>query len=310
MTSLRKAVQDYVSLRQSLGFKLRCVRLHLLRFAAFAEARGAEFVTTSLALEWAMQPPNLQPASWAERMKAIRVFARYQHVLDPRTEIPPPGLLPYRPQRSKPYLYSVQEIERLIKATRRLRSSVGLKPRTYSCLLGLLAVSGLRISEALALRPDDVDLKNGILSIRESKFRKSRLVPLHRSTIVALRRYATFCDSLFPVPKRRTFLISDLGRPLEVSAVRRTFYELSRWAGLRPGPANRGPRLHDFRHRFAVQTMIRWYRAGEDVQRRLPILSTYLGHAHVGDTYWYLTQCPELMQWACKRLDRRWEMPS
>jgi hypothetical protein len=141
MTSLQKAVQDYVSLRQSLGFKLRCVRLHLLRFAAFAEARGAEYVTTSLALEWAMQPANLQPASWVERMKAIRVFARYQHVLDPRTEIPPPGLLPYRPQRTKPYVYSVQEIERLVKATRRPRSSVGLKPHTYSCLLDLLAVS-------------------------------------------------------------------------------------------------------------------------------------------------------------------------
>ena len=309
MTSLQQAIQDYVSLRQSLGFKLRCVRLHLSRFAAFAQSRGAEYVTTSLALEWAMQSPNLQPASWAERMKAIRVFARYQHVLDPRTEIPPAGLLPYRPQRSKPYLYSDQEIERLLKATRRLHSSVGLKPRTYSCLLGLLAVSGLRISEALALRPDDVDFKNGILTIRESKFRKSRLVPLHASTILVLRRYAAYCDSLFPVRKRPTFFISELGRPLEGSAVRRTFYELSRWAGLRHGPVNRGPRLHDFRHRFAVQTMVRWYRAGQDVQRRLPILSTYLGHAHVGDTYWYLTQCPELMQWACKRLDSRWEMP-
>jgi integrase/recombinase XerD len=310
MTSLRQAVQNYLALRRSLGFKLRCTGLHLLRFVAFAESHGAEYVTTPLALEWAMQPADRQPATWAERMKAIRVFARYQHVLDDRTEIPPPGLLPYRPQRTKPYLYSNQEIRRLLSATRRLRSSVGIRPRTYRCLIGLLAVSGLRISEALALRSVDVDFKTRILSIRESKFRKSRLVPLHRSTIAALRHYAAYCNSLFPAHERRTFFISDLGRALEPSAVRRTFYELSRWAGLRRGPVNRGPRLHDFRHRFAVQTMIGWYRAGEDVQRRLPILSTYLGHAHVGDTYWYLTQCPELMQWACKRLERRWEMLS
>jgi len=310
MTSLLEAVQNYLRLRRSLGFKLRCTGLHLLRFAAFAESRGAEYVTTSLALEWAMQPADRQPSTWAERMKAIRVFARYQHVLDLRTEVPPPGLLPYRPQRAKPYLYSDQEIRRLLSATRQLRSSVGIRPHTYRCLVGLLAASGLRISEALALQPVDVDLKTGILTIRESKFRKSRLVPIHRSTIAPLRQYAAHCDSLFPVPKRSTFFISDLGRALEVSAVRRTFYELSRWARLRLGPVNRGPRLHDFRHRFAVQTMIRWYRAGEDVQRRLPILSTYLGHAHVGDTYWYLTQCPELMQWACQRLESRWEMSS
>lgn len=308
MSPLRQAVEDYLSLRRSLGFKLRCSGALLLKFAAFAESRGAEYLTISLALEWATQPAHQKPATWADRMKAVRVFARYHQAVDPRTEVPPPGLLPHRAPRAKPYLYSDEEIGRLLEATERLRSIQGLRPHTYSCLLGLLAVSGLRISEALALREQDADLPAGILTIRDSKFGKSRLVPLHPSTVNALCRYAQQCNSLLPVRSSDSFFVSDLGRPLEVSAVRRTFYELSRWAGLRQGEINRGPRLHDFRHRFAVQTMIQWYRSGEDVERRLPVLSTYLGHAHVSDTYWYLTHCPELMEWAVKRLESRWEV--
>jgi len=308
MTSLRQAVQDYLSLRRSLGFKLRCAGALLLKFAAFAEARGAEYVTISLALEWATLPPHQKPETWADRMKAVRVFARYQQALDARTEVPPFGLLPYRPRRARPYLYTAEEIRRLLEATARLRSTKGIRPRTYYCLLGLLAVSGLRISEALALRDQDVDLRGGILTIRSSKFKKSRFVPLHPSTVDTLRHYRQQRDSLICPRRSESFFVSDFGRSLEVSAVRRTFYELSRWAGLRQGKINRGPRLHDFRHRFAVETMIQWYRSGEDVERRLPVLSTYLGHAHVSDTYWYLTHCPELMEWAVKRLESQWEV--
>lgn len=308
MTPLHQAVQDYLALRRSLGFKLRCTGALLLKFAAFTESRGAEYVTISLALEWATQSPHQQPATSAERMKAVRVFARLQHAIDPRTEVPPFGLLPYRPLRSRPYLYTDEEIRRLLEATSRLSSRRGIRPHSYHCLLGLLAVSGLRISEALALQERDVDLQAGILTIRQSKFRKSRLVPLHPSTVNVLRHYVEQRDLLLPARSSDSFLVSDLGRPLEVSAVRRTFHELSRWTGLRQGTINRGPRLHDFRHRFAVETLIRWYRAGQDVQRRLPVLSTYLGHAHVSDTYWYLTHCPELMEWAVKRLESQWEV--
>jgi integrase/recombinase XerD len=308
MTPLHQAVQDYLTLRRSLGFKLRCTGALLLKFAAFAESRGAEYVTISLALEWATQSPHQQPATWAERMKAVRVFARFQHAIDPRTEVPRFGLLPYRPPRLRPYLYTDEEIRRLLEATSRLSSRRGIRPHSYHCLLGLLAVSGLRISEALALQQQDVDLEVGILTIRQSKFRKSRLVPLHPSTVNVLRHYVEQRDLLLPARSSDSFLVSELGRPLEVSAVRRTFYELSRWTGLRQGAINRGPRLHDFRHRFAVETLIRWYRAGQDVQRRLPVLSTYLGHAHVSDTYWYLTHCPELMGWAVKRLNSQWEV--
>jgi integrase/recombinase XerD len=307
MTSLRQAIQDYLSLRRSLGFKLRCPGALLLKFAAFAEARGTKYVTISLALEWATLPSQ-KPATWADRMKAVRVFAKYQHAIDARTEVPPFGLLPYRPPRLQPYLYTDEEIRRLLEATARLRSTKGIRPHTYYCLLGLLAVSGLRISEALALREQDVDLAAGILTIRGTKFGKSRFVPLHPSTVNALRHYAQQRDLLIRTRTSDSFFVSDFGRSLEVSAVRRTFYELSRWAGLRQGEINRGPRLHDFRHRFAVQTMIQWYRSGQDVERRLPILSTYLGHAHVSDTYWYLRHCPELMEWSVKRLESRWEV--
>jgi len=217
-------------------------------------------------------------------------------------------LLPYRPPRAQPYLYTAEEIRRLLETTARLRSTKGIRPHTYRCLLGLLAVSGLRISEALALQDQDVDLQRGILTIRCSKFKKSRFVPLHPSTVDALRHYTQQRDLLIRPRHSESFFVSDFGRSLEVSAVRRTFYELSRWAGLRQGKINRGPRLHDFRHRFAIETMIQWYRSGENVQRRLPVLSTYLGHAHVSDTYWYMTHCPELMGWAVKRLESQWEV--
>ena len=254
MTPLRHAVQEYLALRRSLGFKLRCTGALLLKFAAFAESRSAEYVTISLALEWATQPSHQHPATWAERMKAVRVFARFQHAIDPRTEVPPPSLLPYRPPRSRPYLYSDEEIKRLLKATARLCSRKRLRPHTYYCLLGLLAVSGLRISEALALREQDVDLQAGILTVRQSKFRKSRLVPLHPSTVRVLHHYVEQRDLL--LTRCSDFLlVSDLGRPLEVSAVRRTFYELSRWTGLRQGVLNRGPRLHDFRQHAGSRIM-------------------------------------------------------
>jgi integrase len=247
MTSLRQAVQDYLSLRRSLGFKLRCAGALLLKFAAFAEARGAEYVTISLALERATLRPHQKPDTWADRMKAVRVFARYQQALDARTEVPPFGLLPYRPPRARPYLYTAEEIQSLLEATARLRSTKGIRPHSYYCLLGLLAVSGLRISEALALRNQDVDLQKGVLTIRSSKFKKSRFIPLHPSTVDSLRHYVQQRDSLICPHRSESFFISDFGRSLEVSAVRRTFYELSRWVGLRQGRVNHGPRLHDFR---------------------------------------------------------------
>jgi integrase/recombinase XerD len=306
MKPLRDAIEEYLALRRSLGFKLHGTARGLRAFAAFLEQKAAPYITTALALEWAMQPVNHQPSEWARRLGFVRVFARHWSATDPRTEIPPAGLLPFRPQRAQPYLYSEQEIQKLLAAAKNLSASNRLRPWTYHCLFGLLAVSGMRLSEALKLERQGVDLNQALLTIRQTKFNKTRLIPLHRSTRDVLTDYAARRDRLVPCPASPCYLLNDQGRRLQPSAVHRTFYELSRQIGLR-GPADhRGPRLHDFRHRFAVNTLIEWYRAGEDLERRLPVLSTFLGHAHVADTYWYLSIHPELMGLATRRLEQRW----
>ncbi len=206
-----------------------------------------------------------------------------------------------------PYLYTDQEIERLLDAALKLAPSDGLRGWSYHALFGLLVVSGLRISEAIGLKLEDVDLSEGLLTVRGAKSGKSRLVPLHASTRQVLADYKSRRDDFLAGRPATSFFISQLGNHLDPGNVHRTFYLLSRQIGLRDPDSSSGPRLHDFRHRFAVETLLRWYRAGEDVERRLPVLSTYLGHVHVSDTYWYLTACPELMGLAVKRLERRWE---
>jgi len=310
MKSLQNAIEDYIALRRSLGFKLDDMAADLTKFASFLEQKTAPYITTALALEWAMQSTDHLPSHWARRLGFVRVFARHWSATDPRTEIPPAGLLPFRAQRARPYLYTEQEIQRLLAAAKSLSPASGLRPWTYHCLFGLLAVSGLRISEAIKLERQDVDFYQGVLTIRQTKFNKNRLIPLHASTRDVLSEYAEHRDRLVPNPSSSCFLLNDCGRCLERSAVRRTFYDLSRQIGLR-GPADHtGPRIHDFRHRFALNTLIQWYRAGEDIERRLPVLSTFLGHAHVADTYWYLSIHPELMGLATERLEQRWEAGS
>jgi integrase len=227
--------------------------------------------------------------------------------MDSRTEVPPWGLLPHHSGRAKPYLYTDEEIRKLLDAALRLAPAGGLRPWTYHTLFGLLAVTGLRISEALSLRLQDVDLQEGVLTIHHTKFGKSRLVPIDTSTQQILAQYAHRRDESLGPLTPRNFLMSDHGRVLKGTTVRHIFNKLSRQIGLRGPLDHHGPRLHDFRHRFALRTLVSWYRSGQDVEQRLPILSTYLGHAHVTDTYWYLSLCPELMGLATDRLERRWE---
>ena len=308
MKTLKESAHDYLRMRRGLGFKLRQDERRLKRFLFFMEQYSASYITTELALKWATEPVDAQPSTWGGRLTSVRGFARYCSGVDPRTEVPPVGLLLYRPQRATPYLYSDEEIRRLMAAAKALPPSGSLRGLTYYCLFGLLAVTGLRISEALALTRDDVDLENGLLTIRGAKFGKSRLVPLHPSTRRSLEAYARQRDSYIRKPTTAQFLLSDSGRPLAVSTVRRVFYQLSRQTGLRRPSDRRGPRLQDFRHRFATETLVRWYRTNEDVERSLPVLSAYLGHGHISDTFWYLTGCSELMKQAVRRLERRWEM--
>lgn len=307
MNLLRKAVQDYLTMRRSLGFKLRDMGHNLQHFVSFMEQQGACLITTDLALRWARQPQNVQPAQWAARLSFVRSFARYWSATDPRTEIPPLALLPHRYKRSTPYIYSNDEIQHLLKAARNLPPPTGLRPWTYHCLFGLMAVTGLRISEAVGLDRHDVDLEQGLLTVRLTKFGKSRLVPLHPSTVKRLKSYVGRRDDLYPQPLTSRFFLSNRGTPLTDCMARQTFVKLSRQIGLRKTSDRFGPRLHDLRHRFAVSTLLDWYRTGVDVEQRLAVLSTYLGHAHVTDTYWYLSAIPQLLALTKDRLEKRWE---
>ena len=306
MKALRKAVADYLALRRSLGFKLKNQERGLRCFLSFLKQKGATRITTALALQFAIQRQQTHPTEYAKRLTIVRGFARYHRAIDPRTEVPPFGLLPHLQQRAHPYLYSEDEIGKLLKAARQLRSANGLKPWTYHCLLGLLAVTGMRLGEALNLRFQDFDSAQGLLTIRNTKFGKSRLIPLHATTQKVLAQYVKRRNRLFPGGPAGHVLISHRGVPLRLNRVEETFDDLLRQVGLRVPSIEHKPRLHDFRHRFAVETLKRWYRSGEDVSRRLPVLSTYLGHVHVTHTYWYVTNTPELMMAAGKRVEKRW----
>lgn len=308
MSTLRSAVQEYLTMRRALGFQLRDTGRLLLKFVTFMEEHRASIVTTPLALTWAQQSQTVQPAERARRLSIVRIFARYRHASDSRTEIPPDGLLPYRPKRAHPYLYSDGEIRRLLRAARALPARGGCRPWAYHGLFGLLSVAGLRLGEARNLRVDDVDLDAAVVTVHHAKFGKSRLVPLHASTCQVLAAYLARRRRYWAGrPVSPYVFVSNWGNRLDVGSVHRTFYVLSRQIGLRRPSDHQGPRIHDLRHRFAVKTLWRWYRTGEDPERRVPILSAYLGHVHVADTYWYLSAWPELMREAQRRLEQRWE---
>lgn len=313
MNTLEEALQEYLALRREMGFKLSEPARLLPHFVAFMAEHQAPHITTRFALEWAQQSTTAQPAERARRLLYVRGFARYRRATDALTEIPAPGLLPYRSSRARPYLYTEHEVQQLLSAALQLPTawpSTPLRPLVFHCLLGLLSVTGLRISEALDLKLDDVDLEQGVLTIRAAKFGRSRLVPIHPSTGTVLTHYLQRRSAFLGLRSSSYLFISNRGTRLDVGRVHRAFYSLSRQVGLRAPGASRGPRLHDFRHRFAVRTLTRWYAAGEDPTRQLPILSTYLGHVCVTGTYWYLHDSPELMMQAMARLERRWGEPS
>ena len=311
MTTLRQAVQEYVQMRRDLGFKLHEAGKGLVDFMRFMEQHRASHITQALALAWAQQPPHAQPAHWAQRLTFVRGFARYRSATDPRTQIPALSLLPFRPKRARPYLYSNAEIRNLLRAALAVpcRYERGkLRPWVYYCLLGLLSVSGLRVGEARNLELQDVDLKAATLTIRGTKFGKTRLVPMHGSTCSVLTEYIRRRNHHWWQRSVSPYLfVSSWGHQLDGADIRRTFYALSRQVGLRGPSDSHGPRLHDLRHRFATNTLVRWYRSNQDPERKLPLLSAYLGHVHVADTQWYLTGSPELMREAMRRLEHRWE---
>lgn len=308
MNTLREALQEYIELRRGLGYKMHDEGLLLPRFVSFMEEHYAEHISVRLAVEWAQCAP-VQPAEWTRRLCFVRGFARHRSATDSHTEIPPVGLLPHRSTRARPHLYTEDEIRRLLDAALELPvawPSTPLRPWVFHGLIGLLSVTGMRLSEALNLKLADVDLEQSVLTIRGAKFGQWRLVPIHSSTNAVLADYLSHREKFFHNPVSTYVFVSRRGTRLDVGHVHRTFYRLSRSTGLRAVGASKGPRLHDFRHRFAVQTLIRWYQTNKDPGREMPLLSTYLGHVCVSGTYWYLSSNPELMAQAMARLERRW----
>ncbi len=308
MTTIGRAVEDYLALRCALGFSQRQDAPQLRGFARFLETAGASHITVDLAMRWAQQS-SAGPACWAKRLRRVRRLARHMSASDAKTEVPPLGLLPFTYPRKQPYLYTDVEVRKLLEAAQGLPSRRCLRPATYSTLIGLLAVTGLRSSEVIALDDPDVDFADGVITIRRTKFRKSRLVTVHASTVEALRRYVRLRDKACRRRATEAFFVGEAGRRLSQDIIEWTFAKLSRQTGLRRLTDRRGPRLHDLRHRLAVTTLVRWYRSGVNVEAQLPTLSTYLGHARLGDTYWYLTAVPELLRLAADRLEDRGALP-
>jgi integrase len=277
----------------------------LYQFISFLERHGFEYITSSAALNWAIQPKDCHPGNWRNRLFTVRRFAKYIHALDPRTEIPPSDLLSERYQRRKPHIYTEEEIQSLINVAKCTRAPKGLWGWTFSTIFGLLAVTGMRISEAVNLNREDVDLGEGILTIRETKFRKSRLVPIHPSTAKVLQKYARARDKIFPNLRSGSFFVTEWGKQVRAKLVGKKFLALARKINLRGPKGTPGPHLHDLRHTFTVNTMLQWYRSGVDVEAHMPELSTYLGHLSTAETYWYVSAVPELLFLAVKKLEHR-----
>jgi integrase/recombinase XerD len=305
MSKLRKALTEYLLLRRAMGFKLYRPGKALLNFVKFAERSRVQVITITLALRWAKLPNNAQPDTWALRLGLVRGFANYCHAIEPRTEVPPTGLLPFRCLRKTPYIYSQAEIRKMLDATKKLfsKGAFHMRPHTYKTFFGLLATTGMRISEARLLDDSDVDLQTAVLIIRATKFGKARLIPLHSSTCAALHRYRILRNRHFPQRGTTSFFANIEGTYLSESAIRSAFRQILRLSAIQAPPSQRHPRIHDLRHTFAVQSLRRWYRSNRNVQVWLPRLSTYLGHVHVHDTYWYFTAVPDLLRAAAQRLE-------
>jgi integrase/recombinase XerD len=304
VSALRARAEEYLTMRRTLGFRLTTQGRHLMSFVRFCEDCSADGVTADLAIEWATRTSrgSGNEVYQARRLDVVRIFARHLQALDPATEVPSDDVLSRRYLRIQPYLYSPAEIAALMTAAGALRPA--LRAATWRTLIGLLAVTGMRQGEACRLLRDDADLGDGTLVIRDSKFGKSRLVFLHPTTVAALRSYEQARDRAFPEPEAATFFVNSRDRPLDGHNLPHTFAPLAAAAGIRVPPGQRAPRLHDLRHVFTVATMLDWYRDGGDVQARLPLLSTWLGHVDPKSTYWYLQAVPELLALAAGRLEQ------
>lgn len=298
------ALADYLAMRRALGFRLARTEKLLRQFLAYLDEADAETITTGHALEWASLPRGAHPSWPAARLSVVRGFARHLRALDGRTEVPGPDLLRWKPCRATPYLYSDAEVEALIEAASTLRGE--LSRLTYATLIALLAATGIRIGEALALDCADFDPQEELIVVRAGKLGKARELALHPSSAAALRVYLRERARLVPASSQALF-VSAAGTRILYCNFHVRWARIARAAGLEPRSARCRPRTHDLRHTFAVATMIDAYRSGVDGARAMTLLSTYLGHSKPADTYWYLSASPELLSLAAERLESQIE---
>jgi integrase len=300
-TTISGHVDDYLRLRRALGFKLEREGQWLHQLAAYLHTLGEDKLTSATALAWAGQPAPPMSNRPAARLGVVRRFAIYLHTIDPATQVPPPRVFPYHRRRPTPYLWSRDEINRLLAGARAMTNP--LRAATHEALFGLLAATGMRLGEAIGLARNDVDCRTGVITIRQAKFDRSRLVPVHPTVTAALRRYVADRDRLCPTPRSAAFFISTAGTALDRTAVEKVSRHITTAAGIRTETVR--PRIHDLRHSLAVRTMLEWQRTGRSIDQHIGTLSAYLGHIAPADTYWYLSASPELMQLAAQRLDAR-----
>jgi len=302
---LRRAVEEYLALRRSLGFKLFHETYWLPDFVRFLKRQGSDVITTDLALTWATLPKDVDRSWWGRRLGAVRQFAKHHRMTDSRTQIPSRDLIPYRSPRRVPYLYSSTEVRALMRAASRLPAPI--LAASYATLIGLLASTGMRVSEALKLDDADIDRSRGLIVVRGAKFNKSRLIPVDTTTLSALATFVRRRDRMRVHRRSPGLFVSTAGTRVQYTSFGRAFRRLLRAVGIHRKPA---PRIHDLRHSFAVNTLCDWYRAGFDVEPRMPVLSTYLGHVSPTTTYWYLQATPQLVSLAAQRLETAWERRS
>lgn len=304
MKSLSKLLTEYLELRRKLGFKAEREAWLLPSLVSFLRMKGSAFVTTDLALAWAKRPVDAHPSWWASKLSVARGFAKHVQFVDARHEVPPCDLLPRFCRRTTPSIYSTEEITRLVRAAREMqsRTTQGLPFRraTYETFFGLVAATGMRVGEAIRLDCRDVDWANRLLIVRESKFGKSREIVLDDTVVRALRRYARERDRTHPRPRSPSFFVSSIGTRLIYNNVHSTFARLLRQADISRVKA----RVHDLRHTFIVRTILRWYCEGLDVDKHMPLLSTYVGHRNPSSTYWYISATPELMDLVARKVQR------
>lgn len=308
MKSIEQGLTEYIAMKRAMGFSFQDHERHLKDFCSFLKAKNKKFIAVEIAKEWALGEDK-KPTWWhSKKLSQLRSFALYWKTMEPKTELWPEGIWPIRYQRKNPYIYRDEEIQLLLRSCRILKPEESIRPLTFEMLFGLIASCGLRLSEAVNLKKVDVDLQNGLISVKKTKFYKPRIVPLHRTTLQKMAEYAkardNFCNQyLSGHNPSEMFFISNDDRVITTGVAEWTFNKVALSCGVR-SESRRGPRLHDLRHTFVVRSLEDWYRQGKNIEILLPILSTYVGHVQPSSTYWYISSTPELMGMASEKLDK------